>query len=337
MEVFYAVHDNGLTYMLKGCQYTVSTEHMNYSKILQCLKDKQYDNLKELTDIAGTINKNGSYLSGKISVENGEVFYIDTRNRKKVKLHGALVDRIMNCLGQKGREKFATGLINLLENIQKNPIKDISGELYEWFLSGKNPITVDGCILAYKKVRNDFKDIYSGTMDNSPGKIVKMKQSDVDTDRHNKCSVGLHFASLSYLKHYGNTSESRIMIVKVNPRHIFAIPTDYSCQKGRASEYLVVGEYVNDNRERIEAFKDSFIDEDNVKEAAPDVVIHKNSLRPSVKVMGENMGYVKNEKVQIDSNGNVVLWDDNPAPGISERSIKTKTVYAKVRAIVTGK
>lgn len=278
-SVFYTRHDGGITLIRNGTQSTVSNTHANFDQILNALKLRQFDKLETLMSIERTINATGVCKTNpdrKVVVNNGKVFFIDTRNRREVELHGTLVDRILRDLNAPGVEHYADALMALLENIQKNPVKDISGELYEWLASGTSPITSDGCILAYKKVKHNFMDIYTGSMDNSPGKVVRMKQKDVDTDRSNECSRGLHFASLGYLTHYSGGGDSKVVIVKVNPRHIFAIPKDYNCQKGQASEYYVVGEYASSQRENVEAFKDSFIDSDIValeklKNVAPDV------------------------------------------------------------------
>ena len=186
--IYYTRHDGGLTLMKNGKQSTVSNTHPNFDQILTALKARRYADADTLMSIPRAINAAGISKKNpgkKVFVRNGEVFFEDTRNRKEVKLNGSLVDRILRDLGKPGCEKFADSLIALLENIAKNPLKDVAEELYEWLASGKAPITSDGCILAYKKVRNDYKDAYSGKFDNSPGKICRMKQDDVDTNRHN--------------------------------------------------------------------------------------------------------------------------------------------------------
>jgi hypothetical protein len=76
-------------------------------------------------------------------------------------------------------------------------------------------------------------------MDNSVGKIVEMERNEVDDNKDNTCSSGLHFCSESYLKSFGG---SRTVIVKINPRDVVSIPTEYDNAKGRACRYEVVGE-----------------------------------------------------------------------------------------------
>jgi hypothetical protein len=93
--------------------------------------------------------------------------------------------------------------------------------------------------LAYKKVRHNFFDVHSGSMDNSVGKVLEMERNKVDDDKDNTCSTGLHFCSQSYLNHFGG---DRIVIVKINPRDVVSIPSDYNDAKGRTCRYEVIGE-----------------------------------------------------------------------------------------------
>jgi len=114
-------------------------------------------------------------------------------------------------------------------------------ELYGFLEKNNLPITPDGHFLAYKKVRNDFLDIHSGTMDNSPGTVVEMERFKVDDNKDQTCSTGLHFCGMSYLGHFGSGSD-RTVIVKIDPADVVSIPSDYNGAKGRACRYEVIGE-----------------------------------------------------------------------------------------------
>jgi hypothetical protein len=133
-----------------------------------------------------------------------------------------------------------------MENLMTNPSKRAVDELYGFLEKNSLPITPDGHFLAYKKVRNDYLDIHSGTMDNSVGKIVEMERNEVDDNKDRTCSSGLHFCSQDYLPHFGNGSDNRVVILKINPRDVVSIPSDYNNAKGRACRYEVVGEIGNE-------------------------------------------------------------------------------------------
>jgi hypothetical protein len=126
-----------------------------------------------------------------------------------------------------------------MENLMNNPSKRAVDELYRFLEKNNLPITPDGHFLAYKKVRENYMDCHSGTFDNSVGKVCEMERNHVDDDKDRTCSTGLHFCSQEYLKSFGG---ERTMIVKVNPRDVVSIPSDYNDSKGRACRYEVVGE-----------------------------------------------------------------------------------------------
>ena len=69
--------------------------------------------------------------------------------------------------------------------------------------------------------------------------VVTMERNAVDDDKDRTCSSGLHFCSKDYLGHFGG---ERIMILKINPRDVVSIPSDYNDSKGRACRYEVIGE-----------------------------------------------------------------------------------------------
>ena len=124
-----------------------------------------------------------------------------------------------------------------LRNMFENPFINAVTEIYDYCKAMDFEITDDGCFLAYKNVRKDLGSIYNnGRTKHVIGEYTEEKM--YDTDRNNHCSHGLHFCSKEYLKSY--TGEVTI-IVKVNPKDVVAIPTDYHFQKGRCRKYMTVG------------------------------------------------------------------------------------------------
>jgi hypothetical protein len=82
-------------------------------------------------------------------------------------------------------------------------------------------------------------DCHSGTIDNHVGQSPFMPRNRVDDNCNNTCSNGLHFASLNYLRHF---SGERLMVLKINPKHVVSIPADYEATKGRCEGYEVISE-----------------------------------------------------------------------------------------------
>ncbi len=148
-------------------------------------------------------------------------------------------------------------LLLFLENTLKNPEPRAVDELYLFLDANTLPITEDGCFLAYRRVNADYLSIHAnpdGTRNrNKVGDVVTMPRNEVDGNRNETCSAGLHFASLSYIPSYGSSANGDItVIVKVNPADVVSIPSDYQNQKGRCCKYEVVAEHTSGDA--IEAF-----------------------------------------------------------------------------------
>lgn len=77
----------------------------------------------------------------------------------------------------------------------------------------------------------------SGRIFNGVGETIEVVRRDVDDDRRNHCSHGLHVGSLDYAR---NFARGAVVVVKVNPKDVVSVPEDYSCQKCRVSSYTVV-------------------------------------------------------------------------------------------------
>lgn len=230
------VGKNFVTLMLNGRTETVTDSHPNYERIREAVKVKDMALVETLVNVAKQVT---SWMYGKVKIENGQVFYGNHP------VHGALVNRILDML----REGFdAEPMIKFLDNLMQNPSKRAVDELYGFLECTSLPITEDGHFLAYKKVRGDYLDFYTGTMDNSVGQTLEMPRNGVDEDKDRTCSAGLHFCSLSYLKHYYG-SQGRVVILKINPRDVVAIPSDYNNAKGRACRYEVIGDHTSECEE----------------------------------------------------------------------------------------
>lgn len=126
-----------------------------------------------------------------------------------------------------------------------NPNDVSASDLFEFITVNKLPLSIDGEVLAYKIVRNNFLDIHSGTKDHTPGKEVT--EDNVDYNRDVTCSNGLHFCSKDYLPSYGGffgagNDSNRLVLVKIDPSDVAAFPRDYNNAKGRCRKYTVVSE-----------------------------------------------------------------------------------------------
>ena len=174
------------------------------------------------------------FTEGLITVKDGVVKYRDS-----ICLRNSLSERIQKMVQTNDIDE-AKRLSKLLENLLDNPYKDVVSELFDFLRANDVKLTDDGCFIAWKKVKKDFKDIYTGKFDNSPGKEVSVPFSEVNTDSNQTCSAGLHACSKTYLSFYGNAPGNKVVSVKINPRDVGAVPKDYNNAKMRVCRYKVL-------------------------------------------------------------------------------------------------
>jgi hypothetical protein len=227
MSYPYIIQGNNVVVVIGNKSHTISKTHITYQKVIDAIKADDWETVKDVIEPKKVVL---NYGQGHVSVQGETLFW------KGQEFHGALARRMIVML----QEGFSIEpMVNFMENLFQNPSKRAVTELYGFLEKNNLPITPDGHFLAYKKVREDFKDCHTGTMDNSPGRVVEMERNQVDDDKDRTCSTGLHFCSQSYLNHFGG---ERTVIVKINPRDVVSIPSDYNDSKGRACRYEVVGE-----------------------------------------------------------------------------------------------
>lgn len=201
-----------------------------YDDIVAAVKAGDYAKIEELVDVEKSINNFGN---GKITLTDGVIHYEGRQ------MNCALSKRVLNMIREKAN---VNALVAFMDNLLSNPSKRAIDELYGFLENNSLPITPDGCILAYKAVNKDYKDIHSGSFDNRIGAKPTMHRNMVDDNCNRTCSTGLHFASLDYARGF-RTHDGHLMIVKVNPRDVVSIPIDYNHQKARCCAYEVVGEH----------------------------------------------------------------------------------------------
>lgn len=240
-----------------GNTVCVNRGDTNYDQFVSLIKAGEYDKAERMSDAKLAFESfAGTETSGLISfiINDGQAYY-RYGSLDAVPLNNAIVDRI---LSQAAEGFNVKPMMKFMANLLSNPERTAIDELYLFLEACKLPITEDGCFIAYKIVKNDYMDIYTGTMDNSVGKVLQMQRTEVDSNRNNTCSRGLHFCSKEYLNHYGssNRNNDRCMLVKINPADVVSIPSDYNNAKGRAWKYEVVGEVTTDEWREILSRRD---------------------------------------------------------------------------------
>jgi hypothetical protein len=233
----YTLTPNSINLFIGGKPRTLDKTHANYEAIRDALKvrpllmehqDAWEASLLELIDIRAFVAK---VTEGRVQVSDDTVLF----SGKPV--HSVIRDRLLTLLAE-GFDIHP--LAKFLDKLMDNPTESSRDDLYLWLEHSKMPITADGDFLAYKYVNQDFTSCHDRKTRNDIGSVVEMPREACDTNRHSTCSTGLHFCAYDYLSQMSHGS--RIIILKINPRDVTAIPSDYHNAKGRACRYEVIGE-----------------------------------------------------------------------------------------------
>ncbi|QQG32114.1 rIIB protein [Citrobacter phage CkP1] len=171
-----------------------------------------------------------TYVKGNVKIDNGHIYY------KDIEIKSGLTERILKSM--ENGEKFEHYL-PFLENLMENPSRRAVYRLFDFLVANDIEITEDGHFIAWKVVNSNYKDLHSGTFDNSPGVVVEMPRNQVDEDDQRTCSAGLHVCSKDYISHFGG-GKDRVVSVKVHPRDVVSIPVDYNDAKMRTCKYKVL-------------------------------------------------------------------------------------------------
>ncbi len=235
MSFPFIIQGNNITVVIGNKPHTIAKSHITYNKVVEAIKAGDWAKVADIVEPKKVVL---NYGKGNVSVQGDQLYW------KGKPMHNALATRMIAML----QDEFPIEpLVNFMENLMTNPSKRAVDELYGFLEKNSLPITPDGCFLAYKKVRNDYLDIHSGTMNNGVGQVVEMERNEVDDNKDQTCSTGLHFCSQEYLPHFGNGYDNRVVILKINPRDVVSIPSDYNNAKGRACRYEVIGEIGNES------------------------------------------------------------------------------------------
>jgi hypothetical protein len=234
-------NDGNVTAVVGGQAYNFGKAHPNYHKLINHLKNNNVEHFEACYDIVSHVN---AYCEGYVNCDHGSLSWDGIK----------MPDMFTNTIVDMVKQGFPfEPMLNFLDNMSQNPSDHAIVELFDFMENKHMPITMDGCFLAYKAVRSDYKDIYSGTFNNNVGDVCSVPRHKVDNNRDNGCGHGLHVGAIDYAKSYGgidldddggdNNDGNRLMICKVNPRDVVSVPSDHKFQKLRCCRYEVVAEF----------------------------------------------------------------------------------------------
>lgn len=226
----YLLTGKSLSVTLKGRMFIIRDDHPNFGKAREAVLAEDWDNVRRAMDIPAEI---AHHSEGNIKFQEGSLWYKDEM------IHNVVGRRILDLIRVNGNFK---PLMRFLDRLMENPSRRSVNELYT-FLKHKNmPFTPDGKFLAYKSLRTDWTDHYSGKFSNKVGDTNSMVRNNVCDDAEIGCSYGFHVGSLEYAQSFGGTG-SHVVVVEIDPADVVSVPKDCDCQKLRTASYKVVGIY----------------------------------------------------------------------------------------------
>ena len=241
---------NHYTVLVDNKSFQFDATHPEFSALVECIKVGDAEEFDRLLNVGSVIE---DWSEGNFRFANGVLQY-DIDGETEI-VHDVITDRIVEML----KSGFnVQPMLNFLQKLYENPSNRAISELYSFLQHKFLPITPDGYFLAYKAVRSDFMDKYSGTINNAVGQSPRVSRRRVDDNCDVGCSHGLHVGAIDYVKSYGSHGD-KVVICKVNPADVVSVPIDSSHQKVRCCGYEVVGEYDGD---LLPAVVDDYYDED---------------------------------------------------------------------------
>lgn len=278
----YIISNSGVVNAIAGGQaYTFDKNHHNYNTLIRHLKSGNVEHFEAAYDVASSVEH---FCDGYVHVKHG------TLNWNGIPMPELFSDRIM----QMRKEGFEfEPMLNFLNNLNENPSDKAIVELFDFMQHKHLPITDDGHFLAYKAVKEDFTDIYTGNLDNNVGSTVSVDRSSVDSNRDQGCSHGLHVGSIDYVTSYGgidldnkddDNGGNQIVVCKVNPRDVVSVPTCSRYQKLRCCQYEVVAIFDDVFDKSVEVFSSK---KDDVR-----VVQYNDAWREDVRARLERLSTV---------------------------------------------
>ncbi|QPI17935.1 rIIB protein [Pectobacterium phage POP12] len=224
--------DSFITVVYEGKVYNCDSDHPQFENAMKAMKRNDHQAVIKIINTKEAVK---SYTKGNIEIINNQLTY------KGIVFDNSLTKRIIENMHS---GKSFEPLLKFFKNLVKNPSRDVVYQLFDFMQHNDIKIDDDGNLICWKRVNSNYRDFYTNSIDNSVGKTVKIPRNTVDENKNKTCSFGLHVCAWSYIPKYHGGS-GIIIQVKVNPKHVVAIPTDYNNSKMRCCRYKVMGYFSN--------------------------------------------------------------------------------------------
>lgn len=291
----YIINTQAIVLYINNRILKIEKTDARYASVIKVLNLPQEQQESEILNIITDRKKKDDAKSKGFIITEDSVLY----NKQK----------IPDVLAKKVRSIYNEGLpLDLFaafwSNLSLNPSQTSVNELYDFLAYKELPITEDGCFLAYKGVRSNYysvngnseTQVIRGKVDNGfhiyngVGEYIEVLRRNVDDDRSQHCSTGLHAGSLDYARNFAE----RLIVVKINPKDVVSVPSDYNFQKLRCCAYTVVADFV----EEIIA---PVVDEENNAVESFDHITRKEVTKDRATFIQRIDEYLLNKSAVVDN------------------------------------
>lgn len=237
--------DDEIIVALNGIPYTVSVDDPRYDEVVDAAMNEDEELLESLLSIKGRSKIMFDDLEEEgLEEVCGDYFYKGNQ----------IAMDLNDYLGSALNSGNYMPVVRFIQRLYENPNQDTRGRLFTFMDNNKMPIDSQGRFLAFKGVRDDYRDHHSGTIDNAPGSVVpRMSWSEVDTDSRNTCSRGYHACSKDYFN--SGFFNAKVVSVAIAPEDVGAVPADYNDAKLRCRQYEVIADITDQFKEQGEKIK----------------------------------------------------------------------------------
>ena len=233
----YVIADGSISLVLDGeLMPPVLPSHINHKVIMKLLLDgastEEVRKALDVREVFGLPIKN--LIVGDLSInEDG------TASFNGITFPTTIGKRIVD-LAMNGTNPMP--IVRFLEKAIGMPTSSREA-LFIFMEKGKLPIYEDGDIMAFKSIRPNYRDWFTGKVDNSPGETPLMPRLLGNTDPNINCADGFHIGTFEYANTFHSYDGRKIVIIKCNPKDVISVPSDANCGKIRCTSYCVVEDF----------------------------------------------------------------------------------------------
>ena len=241
MKFSYLVSSTALSlFFSDGSELLLGKHDRNYNSIVNLLMKKINEEITKADEaFIKELAEPGNFMK---KASNGQMRLLDGQPQLKtdsgwVAIDAEVHDRFTQFLDSNTPlEPF----IKFYESLNNNPSWNSRGQLFNFINNREMPVLPTGEVIGYKGVREDFMDIYSGSVHNYIGAEISMERKNVDDNPDHGCSYGYHVGSHNYANSWRG-SEGKLLLVAFFPEDAVSVPHD-STEKLRVCKYRVIAD-----------------------------------------------------------------------------------------------